>query len=83
MEDRLTVRLPRDLSKALRERAARMQRKPSEVVHMVVTKFLQRAEQDGSSSRRVRNLTGSVQSGVPDLAIRHRHYIVKKLRLDW
>jgi predicted transcriptional regulator len=36
MEGQLTIRLPKDLDKALRERAAKMQRKPSEVVRMAV-----------------------------------------------
>jgi predicted transcriptional regulator len=66
MEDQLTIRLPRELSRALRRRAAQMQRKPSEVVRIAVREFLA--------------LIGSLNSGIPDLAIRHRDYIIKKLR---
>ena len=40
MEDQLTIRLPRELSRALRRRAAQMQRKPSEVVRIAVREFL-------------------------------------------
>ena len=81
MEDQLTVRLPRELSKALKEKAARMQRKPSEVVRMAVTEFLQIPEQlHERPAERVRDLIGSLQSGVPDLAVRHREYLLKKLR---
>ena len=40
-EDQLTIRFPRDLNKALKERAARMNRKPSEVVRIAVAEFLQ------------------------------------------
>ena len=81
MEDQLTIRLPRELSRALRRRAAEMQRKPSEVVRIAVREFL--AIPDPSHQRpadRVRDLIGSLNSGVPDLAIRHRDYLIKKLR---
>ena len=81
MEDQLTIRLPRELSKALKEKAVQMQRRPSEVVRMAVTEFLQIPDAArGRPSNRVRHLIGSLQSGVPDLAVRHRDYIVKKLR---
>jgi Arc/MetJ-type ribon-helix-helix transcriptional regulator len=81
MEDQVTIRLPRELSKALKEKAARMQRKPSEVVRMAVAEFLQIPEQpEERPAERVRDLIGSLESGVPDLAIRHREYLLKKLR---
>jgi len=81
MEDQLTIRITRQLSKALKERAAQTGRKPSELVRMAVTEFLQIAEQPSESpAERVRNVIGSVRSGVPDLALRHRQYIIKKLR---
>jgi predicted DNA-binding protein len=81
VDDQLTIRLPRELSKALKEKAARMQRKPSEVVRMAVTEFLQISEHPQERpAERVRDLIGSLKTGVPDLATRHREYIVKKLR---
>jgi predicted DNA-binding protein len=81
MEEQLTVRLPRELSDALKKRAARMQRKPSEVVRMAVAEFLQVTERPVESpAERVKHLIGSVESGIPDLAVRHREYVLKKLR---
>jgi ribbon-helix-helix CopG family protein len=81
MEDQLTVRLPRELGEALRQKAARMQRKPSELVRMAVMEFLQTSDEPPRrSSARVRKLIGSLDTGIPDLAIRHREYLVKKLR---
>jgi len=81
MEDQLTIRLPRELSKALREKAARMQRKPSEVVRLAVMEFLQIADQPHElPAERARDLIGSLESKVPDLAVRHREYLIKKLR---
>jgi predicted DNA-binding protein len=80
MEDQLTIRLPRELSKALKKRAEEMQRKPSEVVRLAVKEFLESPEQAQRSVERVQDLIGSLKSGTPDLATRHREYLVNKLR---
>jgi len=81
MEDQLTVRFPRELSKALKAKAIRMQRKPSEVVRMAVAEFLQVSnEPPASPEKSVKHLIGSLETGVPDLALRHREYVLKKLR---
>ena len=40
MEKQITIRLSRELSQALKEKAARMQRKPSELVRIAVKEFL-------------------------------------------
>ena len=81
MEDQLTVRFPRELSKALKARAARMQRKPSEIVRMAVEEFLQMSDEAAQPpAKRVSHLIGSIETGIPDLALRHREYILKKLR---
>jgi len=81
MENQLTIRLPRELGDAVRKRAAGMQRKPSELVRMAVVEFLQTSdEKRKGSSTRARNLIGSLDTGIPDLALRHREYILKKLR---
>ncbi len=81
MDDQITIRLPRELSAALKEKAARMQRKPSEVVRMAVREFLQITDHpEERPAERARDLIGSLQTGVPDLALRHREYLLKKLR---
>jgi len=81
MEDQLTIRLPRDLSKALKNKAAQLQRKPSEVVRMAVKEFLEMPEQPRQRPvERVRHLIGSLDSGIPDLATNHREHLLKKLR---
>lgn len=81
MEDQLTVRLPRELTKALKDTAARMQRRPSEVVRMAVKEFLESPLRPGQrKSRRVEELIGSVDTGIPDLATRHREYVLRRLR---
>jgi len=81
MQDQLTVRLPADLSQALKAASRRMQRKSSEVVRLALREFL--GASSGSKRQpadRVRSLIGSLESGVPDLAERHRDYIIEALR---
>lgn len=81
MQNQMTVRLPAELDRALRTAARRMQRKPSDVVRIALREFLG-AGSDAKSRPvdRVRSLVGSLQSGVPDLADRHRERILDSLR---
>jgi hypothetical protein len=81
MDEQMTIRLPRELSRALKEKAAGMQRKPSEIVRMAVIEFLQIPSTPGERpADRVRDLIGSLRSGVPDLAVKHREHLLNKLR---
>ena len=58
-----------------------LQCKPSEVVRLAVVEFLKIDDQPAERpAERVRDLIGSIRSGTPDLALRHREYLVKKLR---
>jgi hypothetical protein len=58
-----------------------MKRKPSEVVRIAVAEFLQISiEPSESPGNQVKHLIGSLESGVSDLAVRHREYLLKKLR---
>jgi len=57
-----------------------MQRKPSEVVRIAVREFLAIPDRSHQRPDRVRDLVGSLNSDIPDLAIRHRDYIIQKLR---
>ena len=78
MADQLTVRLPQDLSRALRAAARRSQRKSSEIVRLALREFLARPA--GRPGDRVSGLIGSVESGIPDLAERHRAYVLESLK---
>ncbi len=81
MQDQLTIRLPEDLSQALKAASRRMQRKSSEIVRLALREYL--GASSGSRSRpadRVRGLIGSLESGVPDLAEKHRAYLIEALR---
>jgi Arc/MetJ-type ribon-helix-helix transcriptional regulator len=81
IQDQITVRLPPDLSAALRRASRQLPRKSSDVVRMALEAFLHTG---GRTSRkptaRVQGLIGSLHSGVPDLAERHRDYLIKVLK---
>lgn len=81
MRDQLTVRLPEDLSQALRAASHRMQRKHSEIVRLALREYLGVSPDSRvPPADRVRSLIGSLESGVSDLAERHRSYIIESLR---
>jgi metal-responsive CopG/Arc/MetJ family transcriptional regulator len=81
MQDQLTVRLPEELSLALKAASRRMQRKSSEIVRLALREYLGPAlASKARPADRVRGLIGSLESGVPDLAERHRHYVIESIR---
>ncbi|MGH2452798.1 MAG: ribbon-helix-helix protein, CopG family [bacterium] len=80
--EQLTFRVPRPLAHRLKKAAKQMRRKRSEILRLAVEQFL-----DGLSVRGrprpfdlVRDLLGSLESGLPDLGQRHRDYLVARLR---
>ena len=82
MERQLTLRMPTNLATKLDRVARDTRRKRSEVVRLALEQFL--GEVDTKTGRRpidlVRDLLGSVESGVPDLGQRHRDYLLRRLR---
>ncbi len=81
MDDQITVRLPNPLGRTLRRTSRRLGRRPSDVVRMALEAYLQGAlPTDGKPAARVEHLIGSLASGVPDLAERHREYILAALK---
>ncbi len=80
MADQLTVRLPEDLNRALAAAADQMQRKRSEIVRLALYHFLELGPTNGRPANRVRGLIGSLETGVPDLAERHRSYLLETLK---
>lgn len=76
----LTVRLPDDLGRALKAATHRLQRRNSDIVRMALREFLGGSTHaPGRPVERVRGLIGSLECGVPDLATRHRDYILESL----
>ena len=81
MQNQVTVRLPVELSQALRRASRRLRRRNSDIVRLALQAFLRVGEPGASRpAHRVRDLIGSLESGVPDLAERHREYVLEALR---
>jgi Arc/MetJ-type ribon-helix-helix transcriptional regulator len=81
MDDQITVRLPAQLGRTLRRTSRRLGRRPSHVVRMALEAFLEEASTDaGKRADRVEHLIGSLSSGIPDLAERHREYVLASLK---
>lgn len=81
MATQLSVRLPDELGRRLQAASRRMQRKSSEIVRLALLEFLGPGNRDRTRpADRVRSLIGSLNSGIPDLASRHRTYLLKSLR---
>ena len=81
MDSRLTVRLPAKLRRALDQASRRMNRKAGKIVRMALCQFLGvTPETTEKPIERVRGLIGSLESGIPDLAERHRTYIIESLK---
>ena len=81
MQDQLTVRLPADLRRALQRASRRLQRKNSDIVRLALQAFLQADERlESKPADRVRGLIGSLDSGVSDLATRHREYVLESIK---
>jgi len=79
MERQLTLRLPVGLATKLDRSAKRLRRKRSEVVRQALEQFLD-TQPEVRPIERVRDLLGRVESGIPDLGQRHRHYLIQRLR---
>ncbi len=81
METQLTLRMPADLASKLERVAKRTRRRRSEVARLALEQFLNQAD-PGMQSRSIdlRDLLGSMESGIPDLGRHHRNYLLKRLR---
>jgi hypothetical protein len=81
MDDQITVRLPTPLGRTLRRTSRRLGRRPSDIVRMALEAFLQGSPpRKGKPAERVEHLIGSLASGAPDLAERHREYVLAALK---
>jgi len=79
MDSQLTLRLPGELNEKLERTALRLKRKRSDVVRLALEQFCD-ATPEISPIERVRDLLGSVESGVVDLGQRHREHMIRRLR---
>jgi metal-responsive CopG/Arc/MetJ family transcriptional regulator len=79
VDSQLTLRLPAELAGRLERAAKRHKRKRSDLVRHALEQFLD-TEPEVRPIERVRDLLGSVESGLPDLGQRHRDYLIRRLR---
>ncbi|MFI5402456.1 MAG: hypothetical protein ACHQ1G_05930 [Planctomycetota bacterium] len=81
MPVQITVRLPDRLGRALQLAKRRTRRKASDIVRMALSEYLRvDVQRGGPAADRVRGLIGSLNSGIPDLAERHREHILESLK---
>lgn len=82
MQSQLTVRLSDDLDKEISTLAKRLHLKRSDIVRMALERFLEefQGREESKPYEKVKNLIGSIASGIPDLGEAHRRHLLKKLR---
>jgi predicted DNA-binding protein len=82
MQSQLTVRLPDDLDKEITNISKKLRVKRSYIVRMALEKFLEdyHVKEEHTPFEKVRDLVGSVSSGLPDLGEAHRKHLLKKFR---
>jgi len=80
MDSQLTIRIPSDLREALERASRRTGLKNSELVRQALRSYLETpANRQQRPAARIRHLVGSLESGIPDLAERHREYVIESL----
>jgi hypothetical protein len=81
MDERLTVRVPAELGRALRAAATRSHRRRSELVRLALREYLGLASAGpGRPAHRVRGVLGELESGTPDLASHSREVLLESIR---
>jgi Arc/MetJ-type ribon-helix-helix transcriptional regulator len=82
MPGQLTVRLTSELEAEIEALSRRTRRRRSEIVRLALTRFLREETGGGTTSPydRVRNLIGTVESGIPDLGEGHREHLRRRFQ---
>ncbi len=78
MNQRLTIRLPKEMARHLDEAARKRMQPRSAMVRLALAQFLE-SQSDVRRINRVCDLLGSINSGVPDLGQRHRDNIIERI----
>jgi metal-responsive CopG/Arc/MetJ family transcriptional regulator len=82
MQSQLTVRLSDDLNKKITTLAKRLHLKRSDIVRMALERFFEdyQGREEGKPYEKVKNLIGSITSGISDLGEAHRKHLLKKFK---
>jgi len=82
--EQITVRVPQELVTRLDRLADALRLNRSQVVRLALESLVTQAAENGDVGRppieQVRDLLGTVDSGIPDLGQRHREYLLARLR---
>jgi predicted DNA-binding protein len=82
MQSQITVRVGEEFNEQIKSVAKRLRRKRSDIVRMAIEKFI--SEVDGLEETKpynqVKELIGSLSSGITNLGEAHREYLVGKLK---
>jgi predicted DNA-binding protein len=82
MQEQLSIRLPSTLAERLSVVSERLQRSRAQLVRMALERFFEEMEPPsaGRPIDRVRDLVGSVATGVDDLGEAHRKHLLSRFR---
>jgi len=82
MATQITVRLPDELGKSISGIAKRLHLKRSAIVRMALEKFIKGvgSHEEGAPFDLVKDLIGSIDTGLPDLGESHRKYLTERIR---
>ncbi len=82
MQSQLTVRLSDDLEKEISNLSKKLYLKRSDIVRMALEKFLDefQVREESKPYEKVKNLIGTVSSGISDLGEAHREHLLKKFK---
>jgi hypothetical protein len=84
MDRQITIRLPVRLFDDLRNVAERLHRSRSDVARIALRSYIENSgvlgAREDAPMEKVRDLIGSVESGVPDLGYAHREHVLSVIR---
>jgi predicted DNA-binding protein len=82
MQSQLTVRLSNDIDEGLSLLAKKLRLKRSDIVRMALERFLEEFEgkEEAKPYEKVKNLIGSISSGISDLGESHRKHLLKQFK---
>ena len=79
MQTQLTVRVPKNLNRDVSSVAKRLGLKRSDIVRMALQRFVDEIQNEKPARpyEKVRDLIGTVASGIPDLGSEHRKHLLR------
>ncbi len=82
MRSQITVRLGEEVNEQINNLAKRLRRKRSDIVRMAIEKFISDHGEleEMRPYDQVKELIGSISSGIPNLGESHREYLISKFK---